>query len=472
MIIHPSDNVEVLLQERDGIPAGHKIALKDIPKGGDVIKYGFPIGHAICRIRKGEHVHSHNLATNLQGTLDYKDCKPVDGNKETAAELDNQPTYLGYLRTDGRVGIRNEIWILPTVGCVADLSSRLAQIVGRETTLTVRAFPHTFGCSQLGQDHVATRQVLAALAMHPNAGGILLLGLGCENNQLSDLKPMIQNPRVRFLVTQEVEDEEQEALQLLRELIAIAEKDIRTAQPISTLSVGLKCGGSDGFSGLTANPLLGRYSDYLTQMGASSVLTEVPEMFGAETLLMRRCTSEEVYERTVSLVNEFKEYYLRQGLPVGENPSPGNKAGGITTLEEKSLGCVQKGGSAPVVDVITYGQRLRKKGLNLLQAPGNDLVASTALAAAGCQLVLFTTGRGTPFGTCVPTLKVSTNSELAHRKPHWIDIDAGTLVKGESFEDALTRFKVYILQVIQGEQTQNEKHGFSSIAIWKNGVTL
>lgn len=472
MIIHPNDNVEVVLQEQNGIPAGHKVAIADIPQGADVVKYGFPIGHATCNISKGEHVHSHNLSTNLVGTIDYQDYQPtLDPAKETAHPT-AIPTFMGYKRDDGRVGIRNEIWILPTVGCVADLASRLATAISLETSLTVKAFPHTFGCSQLGSDHESTRQILASLAMHPNAGGVLVLGLGCENNQLDQLKPLINSNRVRYLSTQEVEDEEQEALILLRQLIKLAEMDTRSPQPISSLSIGLKCGGSDGFSGLTANPLLGRYSDYLVHQGGNSLLTEVPEMFGAETILMRRCSSLDVFKQTVHLINDFKEYYLSQGLPVGENPSPGNKAGGITTLEEKSLGCVQKGGTSPVNDVLSYGQQIRCQGLSLLQAPGNDLVASTALAAAGCQIVLFTTGRGTPFGTCVPTVKVSTNTALSLRKPHWIDFNAGTLLEGEDPAAQLQRFQEYLLQVIEGRPTHNENYGYSSIAIWKNGVTL
>ncbi len=476
--LNPNDNVEVLLQPQDGISAGHKKALCDIKRGENVIKYGFPIGHATCDIAKGEWVHSHNLATNLEGTLAYRwRGDKASSITEPAARVVSSlssavTTFRGYEREDGRVGVRNELWIVPTVGCVADLASRLACEMQSRTSLAVRAFPHTFGCSQLGEDHANTRQLLASLAMHPNAGGVLVLGLGCENNQIAELKTLITSSRVRYLVSQEVEDEVAEGLRLLQELAAVAERDQRTDQPFSRLCIGLKCGGSDGFSGITANPLLGRFSDLVTSLGGTTILTEVPEMFGAETILMDRCINQTIFDKNVRLINDFKEYYLKQGLPVGENPSPGNKEGGITTLEDKSLGCIQKGGTSAVTDVIDYGHRVQTAGLNLLCAPGNDLVASTALAVAGCQLVLFTTGRGTPFGTCVPTVKVSTNSALARRKPHWVDFNAGQLVEGRTFDDVLPDFVAKVVDVLNGSATHNESQGYSSIAIWKGGVTL
>ena len=472
--LHPNDNVEVLLQADGEIPAGHKIAVSSIKCSENVIKYGYPIGHAIRDIEPGEWVHSHNTATNLDGTLDYSRIEHGAAPFEPIpiAVTPDMQSFMGYEREDGRVGIRNELWILPTVGCVADVATRMASEMSKKTRLKVRAFPHTFGCSQLGEDHANTRQMLASLAMHPNAGGVLVLGLGCENNQADELKPFVQSSRVRYLITQDVEDELHEGLRILSELASVAEQDERTKQPISKLAVGLKCGGSDGFSGITANPLVGRLSDYVVANGGTSVLTEVPEMFGAETILMGRCIDKSVFDKTVALVNDFKDYYLSQGLPVGENPSPGNKEGGITTLEDKSLGCVQKGGTAPVCDVIDYGHRTKSHGLNLLCAPGNDLVASTALAAAGCQLVLFTTGRGTPFGTIVPTMKISTNSILYERKPHWIDFDAGQLVRGAGFETMLPSLIRKVTDIANGEETKNELNNYVGIAIWKNGVTL
>ena len=469
MIIHPNDNVEVLLESQGDIPAGHKVALRPIQKGEDIIKYGFPIGHATCDINTGEWVHSHNVETNLSGTLTYE-YKPSPSPSFHMG--DKRGTFLGYLREDGRVGVRNELWILPTVGCVADLANELAREFRQMTSLTVRALSHTFGCSQLGEDHENTRHLLAALAAHPNAGGVMVLGLGCENNQVSELKPLIHSSRVRYLEAQKVENERKEGLAMLRQLAHEAEQAQRTPQPLSKLCIGLKCGGSDGFSGITANPLLGRFSDWLTGQGGTTILTEVPEMFGAETILMNRCKDRATFGKTVRLINGFKEYYLRHGLPVGENPSPGNKAGGITTLEEKSLGCIQKGGTSAVVDVLQYTGQVNKSGLNLLCAPGNDLIASTALAASGCQMVLFTTGRGTPFGTCVPTLKVSTNNSLADRKPHWIDFNAGRLLGGERVDNLLEEFIALIIRTAEGSASQGEQHNQSTIAIWKSGVTL
>ena len=475
MLINEHDNVEVLLQPEGDIPAGHKRALRPIAEGEDIIKYGYPIGHATRPIAQGEWVNEHNICTNLQGTLEYhwnpapqKPLIPTDGTQ--------QATFRGYLRDDGRAGIRNELWVIPTVGCVASLAQRLATDFERGCGFPTRAFVHTLGCSQLGCDHEQTRQLLCSLITHPNAGGVLVLGLGCENNQMSTLQEMLEgkvNPRrVRFLEAQKVEDEYWDGMTMLAELQSVAAWDQPTDLPLSMLRIGLKCGGSDGFSGITANPLLGRLSDALVAQGAATVLTEVPEMFGAETILMNRCRDEETFHKTVKLVNDFKEYYLSHGLPVGENPSPGNKAGGISTLEEKSLGCVQKGGSAPVVDVLDYGQPIRTQGLNLLCAPGNDLIASTALAASGCQMVLFTTGRGTPFGTCVPTLKVSTNHELAERKPRWIDYDAGGLLNGKTWEEATREMLELVIETASGKHSCNEQNGYHEIAIWKNGVTL
>ena len=389
-------------------------------------------------------------------------------------------TFKGYVRSNGEVGIRNEVWIVPTVGCVNGIAERLAAQLEKETGLegidAVHAWHHNFGCSQLSGDHENTRKVLRDIVLHPNAGAVLVLGLGCENNQPDDFMKMLgdyDKQRIRLLVTQKVEGDEVEAgMAILRELYAIARQDKRQDVSVSKLRVGLKCGGSDGFSGITANPLVGEFSDWLVAQGGTSVLTEVPEMFGAETILMNRCETPELFDQTVSLINNFKEYFLSHGEPVGENPSPGNKAGGISTLEDKALGCTQKCGRAPVSGVLEYGDRLQANGLNLLSAPGNDLVAATALASAGCQIVLFTTGRGTPFGTFIPTMKISTNSNLFHNKPNWIDFNAGELVEGTPMQDLLARFIDKIIAVANGEPTRNEENGYREISIFKNGVTL
>lgn len=489
--IHPKDNVAVALADlpagevlhlsgrdvalREAIPVGHKIALADLNELDQVIKYGYPIGHVLRRVQSGEWINEQVLKTSLEGIQSYV-YQPV--KTELTIPADGR-TFQGYRRKNGLCGIRNEIWILPTVGCVNGVANRLAERLQKETggkgVDAIRAFPHNYGCSQLGDDHENTRKILRNMVLHPNAGGVLVVGLGCENNQPAAFREFLgdyDTERVRFLVCQEVADEEEAGMQLLREIYALAAAEVRTGQPLSALRVGLKCGGSDGLSGITANPLVGRFSDYLVAQGGTTILTEVPEMFGAETMLMDRCASQDLFERTVRLINDFKDYFIRNQQPVYENPSPGNKAGGISTLEEKSLGCTQKSGQSAVCGVLAYGEQVEIHGLNLLSAPGNDLVASTALAAAGCQLVLFTTGRGTPFGTFVPTLKVSTNSRLAQQKPGWIDFNAGTLVEGEQMEDALVRFICRIQDVASGAVTRNETNGYSDIAIFKTGVTL
>ncbi len=490
--INPADSVVVCLRpmvkgeiiEIDGkkiellqdTPAGHKVLLDDAPEGTNIIKYGYPIGHARQDLKAGEWVNENNLKTNLAGTLEYE-YKPV--NEILNIKNENR-TFKGYVRKNGEVGVRNEIWIVPTVGCVNGIAEKLVELLTKETQLegidAIHAWHHNFGCSQLSDDHENTRKVLRDICLHPNAGAVLVLSLGCENNIPEDFMAMLgdyDKDRIRLLVTQRVEgDEIEEGMKVLRELYAIAKQDKRQDVPLSELRVGLKCGGSDGFSGITANPLVGELSDYVVAQGGTSVLTEVPEMFGAETILMNRCKTPELFEQTVSLINNFKNYFLSHGEPVGENPSPGNKAGGISTLEDKALGCTQKCGRAPVSGVMEYGERLQSKGLNLLSAPGNDLVASTALAASGCQIVLFTTGRGTPFGTFIPTMKISTNSGLYQRKPNWIDFNAGVLTEGIEMKDLVRQFIDKVIAVASGEKTRNEENGYREISIFKNGVTL
>ena len=420
---------------------------------------------------------------------DVMGAEPPSKGDNGAAVMGAEPpsevaiaTFKGFRRADGNVGIRNQIWIIPTVGCVNGIAQTIAErfkaeIAGKEGSVdAVVAFPHNYGCSQLGEDHENTRTILADMLHHPNCGGALVVSLGCENNQLDafmELVGPVDSARIRTMTVQKVEgDEIGYGLQQLHEIFCTASKDIRTDVPVSELKVGLKCGGSDGLSGITANPLLGRFSDWLVEQGGTTILTEVPEMFGAETILMNRCQDRATFDKTVSLINDFKSYFMKAGMPVYENPSPGNKAGGISTLEEKSLGCTQKSGSSLVRGVLRYGERLENSGLNLLSAPGNDLVASTALAASGCQLVLFTTGRGTPFGSFVPTMKISTNSRLAALKPGWIDFNAGVLAEDSSFDDVLPRFIDYVLAVAEGQPVNNESNGWREIAIFKTGVTL
>ena len=495
--INPADNVIVAISHLEAgsticvdgqeltiktpVPAGHKCALKDFESGENIIKYGFPIGHARHSISRGSYLDHNDIQTNLAGMLDYSNIQLSGLKPDTPSTT--PLTFNGYLRADGQVGIRNEVWVIPTVGCVNGIIKQIVEKTIAQLGTSIPGidgifhFPHNYGCSQLSEDHENTKKILRDMVFHPNAGGILVVGLGCENNQPKVFEEFCAGydpSRVKFMVCQEVEGDEVEyGVALLKQIIANAQLCKREPQPASALRIGLKCGGSDGFSGITANPLLGEFSDFLcSTQGGSTILTEVPEMFGAETILMERCETPEILGQTISLINNFKNYFISHGEPCGENPSPGNKAGGISTLEEKALGCTQKSGKSVVRGVMEYGERIQNNGLNLLSAPGNDLVASTALAAAGCQLVLFTTGRGTPFGTFVPTMKVCTNTSLATRKPTWIDFNAGVLAEDQSMPEVLDCFIQKIISVANGELTNNEKAGIHEISIFKNGVTL
>ncbi len=456
MLINKLDNVDINLEN------GHKYALRDIKAGENIIKYGNPIGHAIVDIAKGEHVHNHNIKTNLSGNLEYK----YDPHFYDIEEEDKSRTFMGYVRKNGDVGIRNDVWIVVTVGCVNKVAEQIAKETG------ALHFPHPYGCSQLGDDQTTTQLVLRGLVNHPNAGGVLVLGLGCENNNIDVFKKVlgdVDENRVKFLNAQDAEDDVAEGIKLVRELQAYADTFKREPVPVSKLKIGLKCGGSDGYSGITANPLVGRLSDKVIAHGGSCVLTEVPEMFGAEHLLMARAENEEIFNKSVRLINDFKDYYTRHNQVIYENPSPGNKKGGISTLEEKSLGCIQKGGLSKVVDVLDYGDVITKNGLSLLNGPGNDIVAITNLTAAGVHIILFTTGRGTPVGGPVPTVKIATNHSLAQRKSNWIDFDASPTLEGNPLTNELFE---YIIRVAEGEQTKNELHSYREISIFKDGVTL
>ena len=469
--VQSGDLSQVVVTET--IPQGHKIALKNIAKEENIIKYGFVIGHATTDIPAGSWVHTHNMATNLSGEIEYSYHPEL---KQPASE--KPECFNGLRRKDGRAAIRNEIWIIPTVGCVNDVAKRMTALNQDLVTGTIDGlytFDHPFGCSQTGHDHAQTRKLLAALVRHPNAAAVLVLGLGCENlthEQFVEELGDYDADRVKFLTCQEVEDEFEAGRKLLEECAAYAGQFHREPIPVSELVVGMKCGGSDGLSGITANPAVGRFSDMLVARGGSTVLTEVPEMFGAEGFLMNRCINKEVFEKAVSMINGFKNYFISHNEVVYDNPSPGNRQGGITTLEDKSCGCVQKGGTAPIMDVIGYGDAVVTKGLNMLYGPGNDLVSATAMTAAGAHLILFTTGRGTPFGAPAPTLKLSTNSRLAENKKGWIDFDAGPIVEGESIDDAAKRLLQLVIEVANGKETQTEKRGYRSISIFKDGVVL
>ncbi len=488
--IHARDNVAVALSPvqagetitvegvtvtaLEDIPQGHKIALQDIACGEDVIKYGYPIGHATADAKAGSHMHTHNVKTNLEGELEYTYCPDVltFPASETPAEFN------GFLRKDGRAAIRNEIWIIPTVGCVNGVVKTLAEQNRDLVSGSVEgiyAFTHPFGCSQTGADHAQTRKLLGALVNHPNAAAVLVVGLGCENlthEQFLEELGDFDRDRVKFLTCQEVEDEFAAGRELLKECAAYASQFRRQPLPASKLVIGMKCGGSDGLSGITANPTVGAFSDKLCAQGGTTILTEVPEMFGAEGFLLNRCVSDEVFGKAVHMLNGFKHYFISHHEVVYDNPSPGNKKGGITTLEDKSCGCVQKSGSAPIMDVLDYAEQVKVPGLNMLYGPGNDLVSATALTAAGCHMVLFTTGRGTPFGAPAPTVKISTNTALYEKKSGWMDFNAGTVAEGEPIPDAAERLFRLVLEVAGGKQTCTEKHGYREISIFKDGVVL
>lgn len=504
LVINDSDNVYISLIEDDQHKRAHKYALRDIAKGEAVIKYGERIGFAVEDIPEEGHVHTHNVKTGLGDILEYS-YTPVDSvveaqksltvagdesaNSEQAVTTDKADGkyFRGYERSNGEVGIRNELWIIPTVGCVNGISGAIVDKFKEKCYKSgifldeldyfdgIYTFPHNYGCSQMGDDHNNTRKTLQNIVKHPNAGAVLVVGLGCENNQIEAFERTLgdyDKDRVSFMIAQDQDDEIETGIAMVSELFKKMFEDRRTKQPVSKLRIGLECGGSDGFSGITANPMVGKISDYVIGQGGTSVLTEVPEMFGAETILMNRCIDESVFEKTVNMVNDFKNYYKRHDQVIYENPSPGNKNGGITTLEDKSLGCTTKAGSSPVMDVLEHTERISVPGLNLISAPGNDAVATTALGMCGCQMVLFTTGRGTPFGGFIPTMKIATNSQLAEKKGNWIDFDAGRLIEGVSMEDLSEEAIDAVLEIASGKQTKNEKNGYREIAIFKSGVTL
>ena len=483
--INDKDNVAIALEELkkgeiidnikllDDIPFGHKVLLNNLKSGENIIKYGNPIGHLTIDCKKGEHIHEHKLKTNLSDIIEYKYC----------GENEYQPkkcdvTFNGYLRQDGRAATRNEIWIIPTVGCVNNTAKRLEKIgqdIIGDGCDGVFAYTHPFGCSQLGDDQENTRKILADLANHPNAGGVLIVSLGCENTNAEIFKKYLgeyNKKRIKFLVTQDCENELEKGEKLLKELYTFVKSFKREPIPINKLVVGYKCGGSDAFSGITANALCGRLTDKLTSFGTSAILTEVPEMFGAEKLLMKRCENEKVFNKCVNMINSFKQYFFSHNQECYENPSPGNHDGGITTLEEKSLGCIQKGGKAVITDVLEYGEHCKKQGLNLLTGPGNDIVSTTNLTAAGANIILFTTGRGTPLGASVPTIKVSSNSRLAKRKSNWIDFNAGELIESNDFENMTEEIFKLLIDIASGRQTKNEQNGYRDISIFKDGVIM
>lgn len=490
IVINQKDNVAVALADlkkdqvivvdhnnitlKDDIQRGHKFAIKAIAQDDQIIKYGYPIGRAKSAIAIGEHVHTHNVRTDLKASGVYT-YEPLPLSTNHNLDL----SFKGYKRENGEVGIRNELWIIPTVFCVNHVAKELELYANSilekfKNVDRAIALSHPYGCSQMGEDQKTTQKVLASLAKHPNAGAVIIIGLGCENNNLNEFKKFLDlnDTRLLFLNAQDVEDEVETGEALVNQALTFANNAVREDIPISKLKIGLKCGGSDGLSGITANPLIGKLSDLIVGAGGISVMTEVPEMFGAEQLLMNRCKDEDVFNKCINLINNFKAYFTAHGQVVSENPSPGNKAGGITTLEDKSLGCVQKGGSATVNDVIDYASQATVAGLNLLQGPGSDGVSCTALACAGCHIILFSTGRGTPFATVVPTIKISTNNALYEKKSNWIDFNAGEIVNGAKIDDVANQLLEYVISIASGSMSKSEQRGIHEIIIWKDGVTL
>ena len=474
--LHANQNIDGI-QILEDIPKGHKIAIENIKRNENIIKYGDAIGHATKNIRVGEHIHTHNCKTNLKQKIDYH----YQPNITQPKEIKYSNNIYGYRRKNGRIGIRNELWIVVGVGCVNSIANIIIQKFKKNHPQSstnfdgIYAITHPYGCSQLSDDHMYTKEILQDIVKHPNAGGVLFLGLGCENNQLDIFRSTLNDydcERVKFLNAQDVDDEIENSLQLLETIYKAMTCDKRVPCNFSDITIGLKCGGSDGFSGISANPLLGAFSDAFIQLGGNTILSEVPEMFGAEHLLMNRAKDENTFNHIVHMINRFKKYFIDYGVEIYENPSPGNKKGGITTLEEKSLGCIQKSGSLKINDVLDYGEPIKENGLSLLYGPGNDLVATTALGCSGAQLVLFTTGRGTPFGSFIPTMKISSNSDIKHKKPKWIDFDAGVLLKNQTLEELTIQFLDYICSIINGEKVQSEAFNEREIAIFKQGVTL
>lgn len=481
--INDNDNVAMSLKNSEELLRGHKYAREDIHVGDKIIKYGSPIGIATKEIKSDEHVHTHNMKTGLGDIVAYH-YEPVD---EFVTVDVAEKYFRGYQRYNGEVGIRNELWIVPTVGCVNGVATAIVDRFKEKCYAEgmflneldyfdgVYTWPHNYGCSQMGDDHLNTKNSLKNIVKHPNAGAVLVLGLGCENNQIDSFRSTLgtyDEERIRFMVCQEEDDEIAAGVEVLSELFKKMCEDQRSQQALARLRIGLECGGSDGLSGITANPMVGKVSDYVIQYGGTSVLTEVPEMFGAETILMNRCKDEGVFNQCVKMVNDFKDYYKSHNQVIYENPSPGNKAGGITTLEDKSQGCITKAGTSTVMDVLKHTDRLENTGLNLLSAPGNDAVATTALGMCGCQMVLFTTGRGTPFGGFIPTMKIATNSELAKKKKNWIDFDAGRLLDGLSMDAMVEECIDQVIAIASGKKTKNEANNYREIALFKSGVTL
>lgn len=482
--LHPKDNVALALRPlpsgarvsvegislftRDPIPYGHKVALVSIPKGGRIIKYGYPIGRAVRSISPGEHVHVHNTES---GRAHGDTARPVIREESSLIPRFPQDTFLGFRRQDGRVGVRNHVLVMASVHCVNGGVER----IGREVPGVV-ALPHIYGCSQLGEDLAQTRRVLEGYVSHPNVGATLIVGLGCEALPTRELVDGLRDRgyRVELLLLQEIGGSRaavRKGKELAAELLGEVGKLRPEPVPLSELVVGVECGGSDAWSGVTANPAVGAIADALVAHGGTVILSEVTEFIGAEHILAARAISPEVGKAILRAVARREGVAVEMGVDLrGAQPSPGNMEGGLTTIEEKSLGAIVKGGTTPVREFLGYGERPSARGLVVMDTSGNDLESVTGMVAGGAQVVLFTTGRGTPVGNpIVPVIKISSNTPLYERMRDDLDFDAGSILRGEPPTSVAARLAALLLEVAGGRPTQAEVWGHREFAIEPRG---
>jgi len=493
--LHPTDNVAIArvqlgagtelrvagqrLEVKEAISAGHKIALVAIPQGAVVLRYGQVIGRARQPIERGRHVHTHNLAfEELHFDYEYPSGEtPLPARRAS-------PTFLGYPREDGSVGTRNYIAVVAASNCAAHTAEMIARSFDGESLPAnidgVVAFPHGEGCGHtIGPDTAQLRRTLAGVLAHPNVSAAVILGLGCEVNQIEHyLGP--NAPRTSRLVGMTLQSSggtrgavtaaRAEIARLMEQCSAEQRKEV----PASGIVLGLNCGGSDSFSGITANPALGVCSDMLAELGATAVLAETTEIFGAEHLLVRRARNRQVAEKLLSFVQGYKQYLTRFAGSFDDNPSPGNKEGGLTNIIEKSLGAVAKAGTSPLTDAVDYAEPVHTPGFVFMNTPGYDPVSLTGLAAGGCNLIAFTTGRGSAIGfPSVPVLKIASNSHTYRRMQDNMDINAGTIADGEkSVQQVGGEIFEMLLRVASGERTRAESLGHQEFVPWRIGPVL
>jgi len=467
------------------IPAGHKAAASDIAAGSPVRRYNQIIGFATRDIRAGEHVHLHNMAMR-DFERDHAFCADVKPQRPMSETL----TFNGIVRSDGQVATRNYIGVISSVNCSATVCRQIADAFRGDA---LRDYPnvdgvvsitHKSGCGMASQGEAVDllRRVTAGYLRHPNFAAVLFIGLGCESNQVSALlgaENLAESDRLRAMTIQELGGTRstiERGIALVRELLPTANAVRREPVPVSHITVGLQCGGSDGYSGITANPALGAAMDLLVAHGGTAILSETPEIYGAEHLLTRRAVSREVGEKLVARIRWWEDYTQRLGGEMNNNPSPGNKAGGLTTILEKSLGAVAKAGSSNLADVVEYAQPVTAHGLVFMDTPGYDPVSATGQVAGGANLICFTTGRGSVYGCKpAPSLKLATNSLMYRRMSEDMDINCGTILEGGmSVQQAGEQIFRRIIEVASGGRTMSEMHGFGEdeFAPWILGPTM